>query len=129
MRALISDATMLEWVLAAEVVERYGIGAGTDEIIAAQQASGRLVTVISQHRFDPATAEPSRVAEAVEQRIAEVRSAHPVRGEKFDVKHSPGGMMDVEFAVQYLVLAHSAAQGLEGLVFGAPAGVHAEVCF
>jgi predicted dehydrogenase len=27
----------------------------TDEIIAAQQASGRLVTVISQHRFDPAT--------------------------------------------------------------------------
>jgi predicted dehydrogenase len=27
----------------------------TDEIIAAQEASGRLVTVISQHRFDPAT--------------------------------------------------------------------------
>jgi len=27
----------------------------TDEIIAAQQASSRLVTVISQHRFDPAT--------------------------------------------------------------------------
>jgi predicted dehydrogenase len=27
----------------------------TDEIIAAQQQSGRLVTVISQHRFDPAT--------------------------------------------------------------------------
>jgi [glutamine synthetase] adenylyltransferase / [glutamine synthetase]-adenylyl-L-tyrosine phosphorylase len=25
----------------------------------------------------------------------------------FDVKHSAGGMMDVEFAVQYLVLAHS----------------------
>ena len=30
-------------------------GQRTDEIIAAQQASGRLVTVISQHRFDPAT--------------------------------------------------------------------------
>lgn len=28
-RALISDATMLEWVLAAEVVERYGIGVDT----------------------------------------------------------------------------------------------------
>ena len=28
--------------------------AKTDEIIAAQQAAGRLVTVISQHRFDPA---------------------------------------------------------------------------
>ena len=36
-----------------------------------------------------------------------VRSAHPVRSGLFDVKHSPGGMVDVEFAVQYLVLAHS----------------------
>ena len=29
-RALISDATMLEWLLAAEVVERYGIGVDTE---------------------------------------------------------------------------------------------------
>ncbi len=33
-----------------------------------------------------------------------VRAAHPVRGGRFDVKHSAGGMMDVEFAVQVLVL-------------------------
>jgi glutamate-ammonia-ligase adenylyltransferase len=25
----------------------------------------------------------------------------------FDIKHDPGGMVDVEFAVQYLVLAHA----------------------
>lgn len=37
-----------------------------------------------------------------------VRSAHPVRGEKFDVKHSRGGMLDAEFAVQFLVLSASA---------------------
>jgi len=37
-----------------------------------------------------------------------VRAAHPVRGGRFDVKHSPGGMMDAEFAVQYLVLAEGA---------------------
>jgi glutamate-ammonia-ligase adenylyltransferase len=37
-----------------------------------------------------------------------VRAAHPVKAGRFDVKHSPGGMMDVEFAVQYLVLAHAA---------------------
>ncbi len=37
-----------------------------------------------------------------------VRGAHPVRGGRFDVKHSAGGMMDAEFAVQYLVLAHGA---------------------
>ena len=38
-----------------------------------------------------------------------VRAARPVPAGRFDVKHSPGGMMDVEFAVQYLVLAHAAA--------------------
>jgi glutamate-ammonia-ligase adenylyltransferase len=38
-----------------------------------------------------------------------VRAGRPVPAGRFDVKHSPGGMMDVEFAVQYLVLAHSAA--------------------
>lgn len=38
-----------------------------------------------------------------------VRAAHPVKGEKFDVKHSPGGMVDAEFAVQFLVLSQSAA--------------------
>ena len=39
---------------------------------------------------------------------AKVRAGHAVRGEQFDVKHSPGGMVDVEFAVQFLVLAQAA---------------------
>jgi len=38
-----------------------------------------------------------------------MRSAHPVKGEFFDVKHSPGGMIDVEFVMQYLVLCHAGA--------------------
>ncbi len=38
-----------------------------------------------------------------------VREARPIRADRFDVKHSAGGMMDAEFAVQYLVLAHGAA--------------------
>ncbi len=37
-----------------------------------------------------------------------VRAARPVKAERFDVKHSPGGMMDIEFAVQVLVLGDSA---------------------
>jgi glutamate-ammonia-ligase adenylyltransferase len=37
-----------------------------------------------------------------------VRSVRPVKPGLFDVKHSAGGMMDAEFAVQYLVLAHAA---------------------
>jgi glutamate-ammonia-ligase adenylyltransferase len=38
-----------------------------------------------------------------------VRLGHPVKADRFDVKHSPGGMVDAEFAVQYLVLLHTAA--------------------
>ncbi len=38
-----------------------------------------------------------------------VHAAHRVSAERFDVKHSTGGMVDVEFAVQYLVLAHAQA--------------------
>lgn len=38
-----------------------------------------------------------------------VRAAHPVKAGRFDVKHSQGGMVDAEFAVQYLVLAHAGA--------------------
>ena len=36
-----------------------------------------------------------------------VRAAHAIKAGRFDVKHSEGGMVDAEFAVQYLVLAHS----------------------
>ncbi len=38
-----------------------------------------------------------------------VRRAHPVKPGVFDLKHSPGGMIDVEFAVQALVLADSSS--------------------
>ena len=41
-----------------------------------------------------------------------VRAAHPIKAAVFDVKHSSGGMVDAEFAVQYLVLSQS-AQHLE----------------
>jgi [glutamine synthetase] adenylyltransferase / [glutamine synthetase]-adenylyl-L-tyrosine phosphorylase len=36
-----------------------------------------------------------------------LRAARPTPAGRFDVKHSPGGMVDVEFAVQYLVLSGS----------------------
>jgi glutamate-ammonia-ligase adenylyltransferase len=36
---------------------------------------------------------------------AKVSSAHPVKTAQFDVKHSPGGMVDIEFVVQFLVLS------------------------
>jgi glutamate-ammonia-ligase adenylyltransferase len=36
---------------------------------------------------------------------AKVSASHTVKGEQFDVKHSPGGMVDIEFVVQFLVLS------------------------
>jgi glutamate-ammonia-ligase adenylyltransferase len=38
-----------------------------------------------------------------------MRAANAVPAGQFDVKHSTGGMLDAEFAVQYLILAHSGA--------------------
>ena len=38
-----------------------------------------------------------------------VSLAHPVKPGRFDVKHSPGAMVDAEFAVQYLVLSSASA--------------------
>jgi glutamate-ammonia-ligase adenylyltransferase len=36
---------------------------------------------------------------------AKVRAAHAEKDHQFDVKHSPGGMVDIEFVVQFLVLS------------------------
>jgi glutamate-ammonia-ligase adenylyltransferase len=51
---------------------------------------------------------PALRAEIMEMR-GKVRAAHPVKPDCFDVKHSAGGMVDVEFAVQFLVLSQSGA--------------------
>ena len=66
-------------------------------------------------RFDAvreAVISAPRDAAALRQEIvamrARVAQANPVHSDKFDVKHSPGGMVDAEFAVQYLVLSQSA---------------------
>ena len=37
-----------------------------------------------------------------------MRDAYPNRTERFDLKHDEGGMIDIEFMVQYLVLRHAA---------------------
>jgi glutamate-ammonia-ligase adenylyltransferase len=52
-----------------------------------------------------------REERALKDEIVQMRDkmlgAHPNRSGLFDLKHDRGGMIDVEFAVQYLVLAHS----------------------
>ena len=73
-----------------------------------------------RQRFDAvrkAVITAARDSAALKQEIVamreRVRAAHPVKGagnaQRFDVKHSAGGMIDVEFATQYLVLSQAAA--------------------
>ncbi len=54
-----------------------------------------------------AARDPGALKTEVQAMREKVRSARPVRSGLFDVKHSVGGMMDVEFAVQALVLTHA----------------------
>lgn len=91
------------------------------------QGDDALRTRFDQVRESVITAPRDRTAlrnEIVAMR-EKVRNAHPIKRahvphladgaaasapepEKFDVKHSPGGMVDAEFAVQFLVLSQSA---------------------
>ena len=65
-------------------------------------------------RFDAvrqAVISAPRDAAALAQEISAMRArvlgAHRAAPEQFDIKYSPGGMVDAEFAMQYLVLLHS----------------------
>jgi glutamate-ammonia-ligase adenylyltransferase len=52
----------------------------------------------------------ARLAEDVRQMRQRMLQGHPNRSELFDVKHDRGGMVDIEFVVQYLVLGHAGAR-------------------
>jgi glutamate-ammonia-ligase adenylyltransferase len=51
--------------------------------------------------------DPAGLAREVLGMRERLHKAHPNRSGLFDLKHDRGGMIDIEFAVQYLVLAHS----------------------
>ena len=53
--------------------------------------------------------DPHALAQEIVNMRNRVRGAHPIKPGFFDVKHSPGAMVDAEFAVQYLVLMHTTA--------------------
>ncbi|MCC3263444.1 hypothetical protein LLE87_35310, partial [Paenibacillus polymyxa] len=36
-----------------------------------------------------------------------INAGHPNTSDRFDLKHARGGMVDVEFVTQYLVLCHA----------------------
>ena len=89
------------WTWEHQAITRARFCAGADDL------AGRFERV--RRGVLTAPREPSALREEIRAMREKVRAAHPVKAGRFDVKHSPGGMMEVEFAVQYLVLAHSAA--------------------
>jgi len=51
--------------------------------------------------------DPLRLRDDVVEMRRKMLAGHPNRTQLFDLKHDPGGMVDVEFTVQYLVLRYS----------------------
>lgn len=86
------------WTWEHQALTRARFVAGPPEVAARFEATRRAVLTAAR--------DPDALREEVRSMREKVRAARPVPAGRFDVKHSPGGMMDVEFAVQYLVLAH-----------------------
>ena len=91
------------WTWEHQAITRARFVQGSDSL--RQRFDAVRLAVISAARDIPAL---SREIVAMREKV---RAAHPIKGEKtgekFDVKHSPGGMVDAEFAVQFLVLSQS----------------------
>ena len=99
--------------------ERYQVGRGSNTawtwehqaITRARFCAGSVDLAqafeVVRRRVLAAERDPAALRREVVDMRDKVRRARPVPDGRFDVKHSPGGMMDVEFAVQYLVLTHA----------------------
>ena len=68
------------------------------------------------HRFEHLREQVLRLPRAPDKLQSEIlgmrkkmHDAHPNRSPMFDLKHDDGGMIDIEFMVQFLVLRHAAA--------------------
>ncbi|MFN3302760.1 MAG: bifunctional [glutamate--ammonia ligase]-adenylyl-L-tyrosine phosphorylase/[glutamate--ammonia-ligase] adenylyltransferase [Roseateles sp.] len=90
------------WTWEHQAITRARFCAGHPELAARCEAVRRQVLT--------APRDVDALRREVQAMRKKVRAARPVREDLFDVKHSEGGMMDAEFAVQFLVLAHAATQ-------------------
>lgn len=97
------------WVWEHQAISRARFVAG-DAQVGAQFAAIREQVVLQVR--DPAT-----LKQEVVQMREKMRVSHPPKADMFDVKHDKGGIIDVEFMVQYMVLlyAHQQPQLLENI--------------
>jgi glutamate-ammonia-ligase adenylyltransferase len=73
---------------------------------AGDQAVGEAFEAIRQQILR-ATRNPLELAKSIVEMREKLHAAHPNKSGLFDVKHDRGGMIDIEFSVQFLVLAHA----------------------
>ena len=88
------------WTWEHQAITRARFAAGDRGMAARFEAARRSVLTAAR--------DTAALRDEVRAMREKVRQARPVPAGRFDVKHSEAAMMDVEFAVQYLVLAHSA---------------------
>ncbi len=87
------------WVWEHQALTRARFCAGDAAVGAAFEAERRAI--LKMKRDEPKLREEVL---AMRQKLLE---GHPNRSDSFDLKHDCGGMIDIEFIVQYVVLAHA----------------------
>ncbi|MFO1284302.1 MAG: bifunctional [glutamate--ammonia ligase]-adenylyl-L-tyrosine phosphorylase/[glutamate--ammonia-ligase] adenylyltransferase [Burkholderiales bacterium] len=87
------------WTWEHQALTRARYCAGDAAIGAAFEAEREAILRLPRDRAKLA-------ADVVAMRVR-MGEGHPNPTPRFDLKHDPGGMVDIEFAVQYLVLAHA----------------------
>lgn len=91
--------TLHAWPWEHQAITRARFVAGDPAIGARFEAVRRQVLLLSRDR-----AGLKAEVKAMRDRI---RAGHPNRSTDFDIKHDRGGMVDVEFVIQYLVLSYA----------------------
>lgn len=87
------------WVWEHQALTRARFCAGDAEI--GSRFEALRIDLLRQPR------DPAALRDEVLAMRKRMHDAHPNRSGQFDLKHDPGGMIDIEFIVQYLVLAHA----------------------
>ncbi|HEY5863184.1 MAG TPA: bifunctional [glutamate--ammonia ligase]-adenylyl-L-tyrosine phosphorylase/[glutamate--ammonia-ligase] adenylyltransferase, partial [Casimicrobiaceae bacterium] len=89
------------WTWEHQALTRARFVAGDAAIGAAFEAERDAILRLPRER--------DRLAADVVDMRRKMHAGHPNRTKLFDLKHDPGGMVDIEFAVQFLVLLHARA--------------------
>jgi glutamate-ammonia-ligase adenylyltransferase len=87
------------WVWEHQALTRARFCAGDAAVGAAFELERRAILRVER--------DPAKLREEVLSMRQKLLEGHPNRTELFDLKHDRGGMIDIEFIVQYLVLAHA----------------------